>query len=213
MFEKDDKGVILLDNKGCGIPIERQQKKIVAKWFGYSNKTKKLKQLVTAWVNKNFDKRLLSQIKNISNKKAAFVSIPPGADKKHDDETLEVQAVGPTIKYRQKEGERTCMVYGIASAIHHTGGKQLTSEIHQMAKRFEHKMNAFGVFLEILRKKHKALSVKREDINTYDLYTIQPNELVMACLKGADGMEDHCIAVYDRWIFDSNFSKALTLTS
>ena len=105
------------------------------------------------------------------------------------------------------------MLYGIASAIHHAGGKQLASEIHQMAKRFEHKMNAFGVFLEILRKKHKALSVKREDFHTYDLFTIQQNELVMACLKGADGMEDHCIAVYDRWIFYSNFSKALTLTT
>jgi hypothetical protein len=147
MYEKDEKGVILLDEKGCGIPCKRKQKKIAAKWFGYSNKTKKLKQLNTSWVTKNFDKRLLSQIKNISNKKAAFVSIPPGADKKHDDEASKVQAVGPTIKYRQKEGERTCMVYGIASAIHHAGGKQLASEVHQMAKRFEHKMNAFSVFL------------------------------------------------------------------
>ena len=154
----------------------------------------------------------MSQIKNISKKKAAFVSIPPGADKKHEDETAKVSAVGPAIKYQQKEGERTCMVYGMASAVHHAGRKQLASEIRNMGKKFEHRMNSFGAFLQSLAKKDKALNATRESATAYDLLKIASGQLVLACLKGADGMEDHCIAVYDRWIFDSNFTKALPLT-
>ena len=212
IYKKDADGEIVLDDKGCGIPVKRKKKVIAAKWFGYSNKTKKLKELVTSWVTANFDKRLLSQIKNISNKKAAFVSIPPGADRTHDAETSKVQAVGPNVKYQQKVGERTCMVNALASAIHHANKKQSASEINQMAKQFEHKVEAVSEFIKVLRNKYKALNGKKEDIKTYDLLKIEPSELVMACLRGADGMEDHCIAVYDRWIFDSNFSKALTLT-
>ena len=212
IYEKDDSGDILLDDKGCGIPCKRKKKIIPAKWFGYSNRTKTIKKLVTSWVTTNFDKRLLAQIKNMSAAKAAFVSVPPGADKKHDDLTTKVQAVGPSVKYQQKDGERTCMVYGLASAIHYAGGKQIASEIRQMARRFEHKISAFGAFLKALSQKHKALNPRREDTKTFDLLKVESGEMIMACLKGADGMEDHCIAVYNRWIFDSNFTQALSLT-
>ncbi len=213
IYDKDEDGAMLLDEKGCAIPVERQKKIIPAKWYGYSNETKKLKELVTSWVTNNFDKRLLSQIKSISNKKAAFISIPPGADKKHNDETSKEHAIGPPIKYQQLTGERTCMVYGMASAVHHAGGKQVASEIRNLAKRFEHNSNAFETFLLALRSKHKAFIFKKEKTTTYDILKLQPNELVLACLRGGDGMEDHCIAVYDRWIFDSNFPRALALTN
>ena len=213
MYEKDEDGVILLDDKGCGIPCERIKKKIRPKWYGYSNRSKKLKELVTSWVTTNFDKRLLSQIKNISKKKAAFVSVPPGADKKHDELVTKVQAVGPPVKYQQKEGERTCMVYGLASAVHYAGNKQLASEIRNMAKRFEHRVGAFNAFLRVLCQKNKSLIAMREDTKTFDLLKVDPKVLVMARLKGADGMEDHCIAVYNKWIFDSNFQRGLSLTN
>ena len=104
------------------------------------------------------------------------------------------------------------MVYGMASAVHYVGGKQLASEIRNMAKRFEHKIKAFGAFLQSLSNKHKALNATRENAKTYDLLNMKSGELVLACLRGADRMEDHCIAVYDRWIFDSNFNQALSLS-
>jgi hypothetical protein len=34
----------------------------------------------------------------------------------------------------------------------------------------------------------------------------------MACIKGKNGKEDHYICVYNEWIFDSNFEKALVLS-
>jgi hypothetical protein len=119
----------MLDEKGSAIPVKRKKRVVPAKWYGYSKKTKSIKEVITAWVETNFDKRLLSQIMNASNNKAAFVAVPPGADKKHDKEASKAPAVGATIKYKQKEGERTCMVYGMASVVHFAGAKQLASEI------------------------------------------------------------------------------------
>jgi hypothetical protein len=56
MSEKDDNGDNLLDDKGCGIPCKRIKKILPAKWYGYSNRTKKVKELVTSWVTTHFDK-------------------------------------------------------------------------------------------------------------------------------------------------------------
>ena len=104
------------------------------------------------------------------------------------------------------------MVYGLASAVHYAGNKQLASEIRNMAKWLEHRVSPFNAFLRVLSQKHKSLNAKREDTKTFDILKVDPKVLIMACLKGADGMEDHCIAVYNRWIFDSNFQLGLSLT-
>ena len=81
-----------------------------------------------------------------------------------------------------------------------------------MALLLEHRVSAFNAFLRVLSQKHKSLNAKREDTKTFDILKVDPKVLIMACLKGADGMEDHCIAVYNRWIFDSNFQLGLSLT-
>jgi hypothetical protein len=81
-----------------------------------------------------------------------------------------------------------------------------------MATWLKHKMNAFNAFINAMSQKHKALNGTHKSTKTFDLLKSKSGELIMACLRGADGMEDHCITVYDRWIFDSNFSQALSLT-
>ncbi len=77
IFLKTADGKIKLDKKGCGIFAKQKKKVLSDVWYGYSIKSKKMIPLNTAWVEKNFDQHFLAQIKTISQKKAAFVSVPP----------------------------------------------------------------------------------------------------------------------------------------
>jgi hypothetical protein len=54
--------------------------------------------------------------------------------------------------------------------------------------------------------------VRREETTSFDLFRNRQDCLIMACIRGADGKEDHCICIYNHWIYDSNFDKALTLS-
>lgn len=158
------------------------------------------------------ERKILQQIKNLSNKAVAFVAVPPGDVRDHNAGSYEHLIIGPSIKYLQKEGERTCMVYSMASAIHSIGARQLASEIRNAGKKFEFKVGAFGHFLTFLQRKDRALNARRENKILFDLTAPRKDCLVMACIKGKDGKEDHCICIYNHWIFDSNFEKALLLS-
>ena len=46
----------------------------------------------------------------------------------------------------------------------------------------------------------------------WDILNPGKNQLVVASLKGSDAKEDHCVMVFDNWIFDSNFDFALPLS-
>ena len=104
------------------------------------------------------------------------------------------------------------MVDSMASALHYLGARQQASEVKQMGNRFKNKHNSFSLFLKNLQKKHKHLTPRREQPSTFDLLESKPASLVMSCIRGADGKEDHCICVYNKYIFDSNFDNALALT-
>jgi hypothetical protein len=74
-----------------------------------------------------------------------------------------------------------------------------------MAKHFEFKVGAFISFLGCMERKHKALNSKREDLLTLNLLVNTKVRLLLVCICGKDGKEDHYIAVYKNWIFaDSN---------
>jgi hypothetical protein len=122
-------------------------------------------------------------------------------------------ATGPGIKYRQQKDQRTCMVYAMASSVHYAASRQLASEIRNLAVKFEFKIGAFAGFIQSLEKKHKAaFNSKKENASTLDLLAAKANILYLACIQGNDRKEDHCVAVYGGWIFDSNFPKALKLS-
>ena len=87
-----------------------------AQWFGYSNETHIF--LTNAWVVKNFPKAYVKQVKIYSGRTASYVKIPPGNRKTHarqDDTT------SPTVRYQQKDNERTCMMFSMASIMYYSG--------------------------------------------------------------------------------------------
>ena len=49
-------------------------------------------------------------------------------------------------------------------------------------------------------------------VTSYDILDLVDTQLVVASLRGGDGKEEHCVTIYDKWVFDSNFEFALPLT-
>ena len=55
------------------------------------------------------------------------------------------------------------------------------------------------------------LSFRKLKVNEWDILQPVSNQLVVASVRGSDGKEDHCVTIYDKWLFDSNFDFALPL--
>ena len=49
-------------------------------------------------------------------------------------------------------------------------------------------------------------------VSAWNILDIVPNQLVVASVVGSDGKEEHCVTVYNKWAFDSNFDFALPLS-
>ena len=49
-------------------------------------------------------------------------------------------------------------------------------------------------------------------VSAWNILEVVDNQLVVASVVGSDGKEEHCVTVYDKWVFDSNFDFALPLT-
>jgi hypothetical protein len=64
IFKRDKKDKVMMNAKGGTIKLKRSEKVLPAQWYGYSKQSRKRITLNTQWVEDNFDKRFLSQIKN-----------------------------------------------------------------------------------------------------------------------------------------------------
>jgi hypothetical protein len=156
----------------------------------------------------NFDAGYLDQIRCCSGKTDSFLKIPPGDDRKQTKVT-QING-GPKVHYQQKEGERTCMVYSLASTIHYLGETDIASKIRNDAARYGKDLNAFRTFVQDLKKKYKIFRKELKGKHKVEeWWGTQLTGIYLTRLMGSDGKDDHCVVVTDRWIFDSNFKLAL----
>jgi hypothetical protein len=121
-----------------------------------------------------------------------------------------VSGGGPKINYRQKEDERTCMEYSLASAVHANGYHDLGSWIHNRKKRYMNALHAFDAFVSNIR--HEKKPMRRHNIcNSLDIDVLQTSltGIYMCQLLGSDGKDDHCVSISNNWIYDSNLSNAI----
>jgi hypothetical protein len=125
------KKVFKLDKDGQKIPITDTV--IEAHWKGYCKKTKKLVPLEEAFVFDNFTPGFIEQVKKMAGK-TCFISIPPGNSKRQDNVPMHLQT-GPDVKFQQQEGQKTCLTFSFASALHHVGACQVASEIYSSSKK------------------------------------------------------------------------------
>ena len=181
------------------------------KWMGYCNETKEYIELAEEWVCGNFHAPYLQQVICCCGSKKSFVEIPPGDKRQHSNIPNKDNA--PKIHYQQKDGEHTCMIYAMASAVHFSGRRDIGAWIHNGAKRYMHAKNAFQSFIEQLKKRYKVFRrQKSHPNNNLDLLGPLEDGMYLARIKGSNGKDDHCVVITQKWIFDSNFEHALPRT-
>ena len=105
------------------------------------------------WVNQNFEEPFLRQAKCSTGYKNPFLHVPPGDSKSHKKVN---PTKGPKLHYRQMEGERTCMVYAMASALFEYGYKDIASMIYNSRKRFMNDANGMHQLCRAMGKESKA---------------------------------------------------------
>jgi hypothetical protein len=196
-----------LDKKGKRVRLVRPTKTREARWVGYCNETREMVDLEEPWVRQNFDENYLAQVMSSTKSTTAFIHVPPGDRRKHQNVG---PMMGPTMKYEQMDGEQTCMLYSMASAMHYFDQKSVGSWIYNGRKRFLHQTNGFTFFINKLKSAHTVLNqvrVMKDQLPSFlgtDL-----KGLYLARVQGSDGKEEHCVAISNKWIFDSNFPCAL----
>ena len=198
-------------NRVCSTKA-RNEVMLNKKWAGLCKDTKNVQWLPQAFVNDNYSQGFLEQVRSLGeSKNHHFVVVPPGDDKQHTNVPKQLQS-NVNIHYRQTEGLKTCMPYSFASALHHIGLRQEASEIYQYSKQICEKHNSVSLFSDYLVTVNKHLRNTLLKASEWNIFANKKHDLVLVMLRGCDGKEDHCVTVYGRYIFDSNFEKALPLS-
>jgi len=179
---------------------------IKAAWVGYSDQTKAHIPLGNKWVVKNFPKSYVRQVKVSSGRTASYVKIPPGDRRKH---TRSNDTKGPLLHYQQKDDDRTCMVLAMASIMHYSGDTSAGAWMKNRFKRYLSDPAAFQNFVKDIRHHVKLLKSGATLGKHFDILGSGLSGIYLAQVQGSDGKEDHCVAISNKWIFDSNFKNAL----
>ena len=109
-----------------------------ASWKGlirYNNKTE-LVDLDEKWVVDNFETRFIEVVKHAALKEGhcGFLPIPEGDSMSHKTTSMPFDiAKNPKVRFRQTEGERTCLFKAAASAFWHLGGKYLQLQFQSLS--------------------------------------------------------------------------------
>jgi hypothetical protein len=180
--------------------------------------------LETDWVEHNFPEDFLAIVRNKrQTDRQKFVKVPIGKA----GPTLSPDHIlcNPKIAYLQK-GIDNCVFASLASIIHYLGyldlfiriiefeigfnGNSLNEKydkimgiINNQLYRFKCKKFNSTYMLQRLRNPHK--------INLLEIAKENPNTIYHVVIKGSDCSSNHCITVYNHYIFDGNYTHALNL--
>ena len=217
MFDKNGNRVKRKDRGTVTVP---------ARWMGYNNESKKDFELTHNFVADNFSPGFISQVKHLGSQKGrgSYIQVPPGDSKRHTasleaaeesgkdpNGKLESESI-PKIHYRQKEGDRTCLVDCFCNALHHMGYRQVASLIYTKRKLIVDKCNTMSRFLNFAIKASGYLVSEKLELSTWNIWDVGKHELVLVQLRGSDGKEDHVVCLAGGWLFDSNFDTAMRLS-
>ena len=119
---------------------------------------------------------------------------------------------GPSIHYRQPENEQVCLVASFASFLHSVDCHQHAAQLFSVKHKIQENISIWKHFGEYLDGLSCFLKLQRYDRpffgNTNQILLSLP---IVTCLVDSYGQEDHCIIIYNNWIFDGNFCHALPL--
>src|SRR5689334_8401890 len=141
-----------------------------------------------------------------------FIPLLPGDAKPRSTHPSHL-VKGPAIKYKQQEGQQNCMVYSFASTLHHIGGeaRQAASELCWKSKKIINKIDTIQQFYSIVKDCDGCFIFQKIKNKQRDFLKNGNDDLVVVLVKGNNGKDDHCVTLYGKWLFDSNFDYALPL--
>ena len=208
-YSKNQDPIITINEKGKEIKEDREPIVVPHQWNGYCNATKENIRLTEEWVVANFQSGYLKQVMSATGEGTPYILVPPGDCRSNHPE---IENNNPKIKYRQKEGEGTCMSLAMANAVSYLGERQIGHLIFSKSKKCEKNAWSFRQFCFYLRNNYKPLNnITFPEPSSVDLFgDIQHLHLVT--VLGDDGKENHCVALTQQWIFDANFNKVLPRT-
>ena len=88
------------------------------------------------------------------------------------------------MKYRQKEGEPTCMVHSFASALHSIGEKQFASEVFGSKKKIIKRHDTIQQFPDVVRKLNAKFKFTKLDTSRCNILVNPEANIVVAVFAG-----------------------------
>ena len=189
---------------------------IDAHWLGWNDEKGISVDLDDKWVEENFLPAYLDRCKRNSGKGSKFVPIPTGDSRQHTITTAQMEIPfvhGPPAQYQQKDGERTCVGKSLANALNYCGLRQDASEVDSVAKSFESKSQSFDGLVKWFCNRNRLkrdIDAKPKSEVFQDIFR-NKRIICLVTMCGSDGKSDHCVAITNGWVFDSNIPSALPL--
>jgi hypothetical protein len=196
------------------------------KWLGMESSVVpgqgKVVPLQESWVRENFSPHVIKHIKCVGERgKESFLETPVG-DVIEVVPTMDI-TMNPIIKYCNNEHE-VCAFAAYACVLNHFALLEECEKILSLMKTYQEGnlqgiMNRILQFLadefgklKSLRRKYMMRKIGR-DHNILDISTMGPKDFKLVVLHQSDGSESHAIATTIEYIFDSNCTNALPLST
>ena len=194
-FQMDpNTGEYILDDEGNPVPIVQVTK---AQWAGFLRDTGKMHYINATDANQIVSSKFLEQVKRKSKSKSqVFVEIPPGANNIHRDFPRGVTQ-GPHIHYKQKIGERTCLVTAVASLLYFANSRQHASRLFAVKNNIQESIYTWRHLQTYLSDYSNMLKLKKVNYCQMDINKIDPEIPIITCLRASNGKEDHTVTIYN----------------
>lgn len=177
------------------------------------------------WLEENFDEEFLELVKKKSKRdRRKYIKLPIGKAKPLSSPQCNVR--NPKMKYLQN-GKDNCVFASMASALYYMNYTNLANLIWMFSEEFaktQYSNDTYGQVLSTanlrigkfkdvaFNKKYQLIRIRSPDkFDLIETAKMNPNILYHVVLKGSDGSENHCVCVYNNFIFDGNYTHAWKL--
>ena len=148
-----------------------------------------------------------------------FVPIPVGANKDShiSDWPSLIRKDAPKVYYNQNGTGDLCVSKSFASILHHVG---FIAEAKLIDTKFQQKIDCFSdddcnlcaIYKYASKLLPSWMQCTAKGIKNFDWdKDIQDFDLFLGVLIGSDGHINHAVAIFNKWIFDSNEKSAIPL--
>ena len=211
----------------CGLYFDAAQNKFFGLTKTVINKKIHVRHVVLEddWTEANFHEEFLNLVKQKSRRdQKKFIKLPIGKAKPLSSPTCNLN--NPEIRYLQN-GKDNCVFASIASALSYMGYSTISTLIWKYESEFtktQFQNDTYGSVVQILHDKIGSYNIKDfnqnyqlrritepDKFNLVEMGKLNPNILYHVVLVGSDGSENHCVCVFDNFIFDGNYTHAWIL--